>query len=281
MFLTTEHHTKQIVNQINREELRYLQKEILKEVHIFCEKNNIEYFLFVGTLLGAVRHGGYIPWDDDIDICMKRADYNKFFETFNGYNDFYKAINCNTDKECTVAFGKVIDTRTILREDNNFNVDIGVYIDIFPMDNLPQDTKKLKQLNKKINIYRKMLLLKTISISTDRASWKNAILRIGGLVLKPIKTQFIIKRISKQAISFNDDENVGYIADISVLSYGEKEIFPIDFFDRAVDMEFEGDVFKAPEKYESVLTHLYGDYMELPPIEKRVSHHSFQAFWKD
>ena len=159
---------------ISVEELKMLQLKILDSIDDFCKKNEIQYFLFSGTLIGAVRHKGYIPWDDDVDICMKRKDYDRFFAEFNQQRqDTLKAISTETEKDYYLASGKVIDTATVIEEENNYAMLIGVYVDVFPMDYLPADDKKLKQLNHRIDIYRKMLVLKSVPVSDRRATVKN------------------------------------------------------------------------------------------------------------
>ena len=266
---------------ISVEELKMLQLKILDSIDDFCQKNEIQYFLFSGTLIGAVRHKGYIPWDDDVDICMKRKDYDRFFAEFNQQRqDTLKAISTETEKDYYLASGKVIDTATVIEEENNYAMPIGVYVDVFPMDYLPADDKKLKQLNHRIDIYRKMLVLKSVPVSERRSTVKNWVLKVSSFLLKPISMQHLISKITKLATSYNDDATCNRIADISVFTYGMKEVFPCEDFAEAVELEFEGKKYSAPKNYKHVLSNMYGDYMKLPPKEKQVSHHHFTAYWK-
>lgn len=266
---------------INVEELKMIQLKILDSIDDFCKKKEIQYFLFSGTLIGAVRHKGYIPWDDDVDICMKRKDYNRFFSEFNHQrSDALKAISAETEKSYYLASGKVIDTGTVIEEENNCAMPIGVYVDVFPMDNLPADDRKLKRLNYQIDIYRKMLVLKSVPVSDRRSAVKNCILKVSSFLLKPITMQHIITKITELATSYNEDDTCNRIADISVFTYGMKEVFPRKDFEKATQLEFEGKMYSAPENYKHVLSNMYGDYMKLPPIEKQTSHHHFTAYWK-
>lgn len=266
---------------ISVEELKMLQLKILDSIDDFCKKNEIQYFLFSGTLIGAVRHKGYIPWDDDVDICMKRKDYDRFFAEFNQQRqDTLKAISTETEKDYYLASGKVIDTATVIEEENNYAMPIGVYVDVFPMDYLPADDKKLKQLNHRIDIYRKMLVLKSVPVSDRRSTVKNWVLKVSSFLLKPISMQHLISKIAKLATSYNDDATCNRIADISVFTYGMNEVFPCEDFAEAVELEFEGKKYSAPKNYKHVLSNMYGDYMKLPPEEKQVSHHHFTAYWK-
>ena len=133
------------MKQINIEEIRKLQISILLYVHEFCKKNNIRYSLSGGTLLGAVRHKGYIPWDDDIDIMMPRPDYERFVNEFNeNRKDVeYKVICSYNDSQFFQPFAKVVNTKTFLKETYKRPVaQMGVYIDVFPIDGLPNDEQK-------------------------------------------------------------------------------------------------------------------------------------------
>ena len=132
------------MKRIDTSEMKLIEMSILNEIDRFCKERGITYFLFVGTLLGAVRHKGFIPWDDDIDICMKREDYEKFFHDFNiNRDDCLFAVNYKNDDEYYLASGKVIDTRTLLIEEKDA-APIGVYVDVFPMDRLPNNKFKFK-----------------------------------------------------------------------------------------------------------------------------------------
>ena len=115
-------------------ELRQLQMGILDHVHAFCEANGLTYFLSSGMLIGAVRHGGYIPWDDDIDIYMPRCDYERFLQIYSDPSGVYRAIDPQRDPKYYYTFAKVIDQRTLMLEKEVKGYEIGVYIDIFPLD---------------------------------------------------------------------------------------------------------------------------------------------------
>ena len=142
--------------EITDKELKKIQTEILKYVHDYCLKNNIKYWLDSGTLLGAIRHKGYIPWDDDIDIGMARDDYNKFLENFNNTQSKYKCYSIENNNKFCYPYAKILDTSTILYEPDEKGIKLCVYIDLFPYDNAPNDEKIIKKMSKKALKYHKL-----------------------------------------------------------------------------------------------------------------------------
>ena len=173
------------MNEINLEELKAIQVEILDEVHRFCEANGIKYFLSSGTLIGAVRHKGYIPWDDDIDLYMLRSDYEDFLKEFNKKEENYRVVSLRTDKKCTIAYAKVERLGTVLIEDVDHPMEQGVNIDIFPVDGVPDDVNARKKYFSRIDRYRNMMTLKNVSLRKSRSLIKNAILLFGKFSLFP------------------------------------------------------------------------------------------------
>lgn len=268
--------------QITPDELKQIQLDLLDVVDTFCREKGLTYYLFVGTLLGAVRHKGYIPWDDDIDICMVREDYDRFFKEFNLSNDHHvKAICHETSNNYYLASGKVIDTRTVLKEKIDAKLSIGVFIDIFPMDRLPDDQIVIKDFNRKLNVYRKLLLIKNITPSTDRKWYKNFALISAKIPLSLLSRSFVLDRIDNLAQKYRDVDNCTRIGDLAVFTYDLKELFFANDFENTVELEFERKKYLAPAGYDNILSQLFGDYLKLPPIEKRVPHHAYEAYWKE
>ncbi len=272
--------------RISETELKEIQLGILKYVHQFCKENNISYFLCAGTLIGAVRHQGYIPWDDDIDICMLREDYEKFFSLQ------YKA--CTKDKTLQYrpafhgdnghyyrAFGKMFDNRTLLVEKINYPAEIGVNIDIFPLDKVPIEKKERRRIIRRIKYYQKLLALKQIRIEKDRSFLKNCVLWAAQLVLKPCSLEKISSLITRTATSYNNHLDHDYLLlDMDMLRYGDDKVYLPEDFSDTVQLPFEGGFYNCPVGYDRALRAIYGDYMRLPPEEKRIAHHDFDAFWK-
>lgn len=261
---------------IELEELKQIQIDILDDVVEFCETNHINYWLDSGTLLGAIRHEGYIPWDDDIDLGMLRSDYDEFKLKYNEANRKYKFFSVETDKNFNFPYGKVLDLSTELYEPNKkIGEKLAVNIDIFVYDNAPEDKKKLNRMYKKRNIYRVLNIVKKSPYSTKKnRALINAIRIPCHYILKVFPKGYFSKKIINNSKKYMN-ENTNYVGNFtgSVKIQSRKSIF-----DSYIKVNFEGKKYNAPVGYHEWLTDMYGNYMELPPKEKQVSHHVFEAF---
>ena len=267
--------------QLSLEEVKKIELNILVEFSKFCNQHNLKYYLAYGTLLGAIRHNGFIPWDDDIDVIMPRPDYDKFIE-LTGYNPIKENLETRLYKNCLhpniYPFAKVINKNTIVYEKGKAKKNIsGLWIDIFPLDGYPEDKDTVEDHFNKYMKLRHLQDLATTNPFTIRQS----------LPKKFIKTFFIapfvkltgIKNLCKkidenaQIYSYNDFNLVSdFTWGDNLTSYIKKEEL-----EPAVEVEFEGCKMKAPKGWKEYLTRLYGDYMQLPPEEDRIPH-GFKAY---
>lgn len=266
------------------DEVQTIALEILCFIDEFCREHGLKYFMVDGTLLGAVRHHGFIPWDDDIDIWMPREDYDKITELLGPESgNRYQMINIRTAGWYRYAFGKIIDTRTCLVEDNGYSGNMGIYVDVFPYDGLPG--KREEEYAPLVRRCIEMENHRGFSCRTYReylsygngkgspAKWaKWAVRKIYG-------TRRILKKQDRLARSFpvQGAAMVGCICD----GYRLKDMMPASVVEKTVELEFEGHRFQAPAGYEYYLKKLYGDYHKLPPEEERITHHHYQAWWKE
>lgn len=263
-------------NKINLEEVKKIELNILIDFANFCNSNNLKYYLGYGTLLGAMRHKGFIPWDDDIDVLMPRADYNRFIE-LTGYNPIKTNLETRLYRDCThpniYPFAKVIDISTTVFEKGKSKKNIsGLWIDIFPLDGYPQDTSKAHNLFSKYSTLRNLQ-----DLATTNPFYVNQ-----NLIKKIIKTLFIapfiklygIKKICRkidilaQTYSFDKCER---IADFTWGDNPDSFILKSEL-EPAIEVDFENTKFKAPVGWKSYLERLYGDWTQLPPEDKRIPH---------
>lgn len=259
-------------------ELKTIQYEILKVVDKFCVENEITYFMCGGTLIGAIRHEGFIPWDDDIDIMMKRDDYERFIELFAKEKSYYKVYSHILQKDYPHAYAKVADERTVLLNGINGAIKMGINIDVFPIDDLPNDEKEIKHLVEKSILLNRKLLLKQIKLSKKRSLIKNVIILIGKILYSPISVHELLVQLNTNAVKYRGCKGEK-CADL-VAGFGYKEIQDRKNLSKVIKLQFEDAKFMAPIGYDNYLKGMYGDYMILPPIEKQISHHDFVAYWK-
>lgn len=261
------------------DEIKSLELEIMKNFHNYCEKHNLRYYLYAGTLIGAVRHKGFIPWDDDIDVVMPRPDYirlQKLLET-DPVSPTIKMVNADNYDLYPFPFLKLTDTRTSgIAQLMPKGYRIGVWIDVFPLDGLPGDEKKrdehVASLQKKIRKLKRAMKKFTFSKNPVRLA-KN----MAALIYKPCNKKKLIKQLEKEAQTYPYEESpyIGVIA----FCQGQNNVVPKAGFEDKILLPFEGEEFYAPGTYDAYLTRLFGDYMTLPPEDKRISDHSYTAWW--
>lgn len=267
------------MKEINITELRSIQLSILCDVDKYCRDNNINYSLAGGTLIGCIRHKGYIPWDDDIDIYMLRDDYERFISSYNNQRKNTRVASLNTDERYDLAYAKIEDSRTIMIENVDNVNNCGVNIDLFPLDGVPNSTKdRRKYVNKLIRLYN-LSLLKNVSTDwQNRSLIKNVILLISKIFL-----QYSSMRGLAQKLDASIDKSLNTTTMVSSLTCGNPVTmcFNRKCMQKFREMSFEGKNFMVMDGFHDYLTNAYGDYMKLPPLEQQKSHHAFSAWWKD
>jgi len=261
--------------EISLSEIRKIQLQILDVIDSFCEKRNLRYSLAAGSLLGAVRHHGYIPWDDDIDIMMPRPDYEVFVNEFDGFKTNLVVQDVHSDPNYYLPWAKVYDNRTELVSSNSIG---GVYVDIFPIDGLP-DAQNLTDYYNKVQKLTNLLWY-SMKPNYEYVEGNKTLLRVKVFVkqlIYPSRNGVISKwRALYNKFPFEKSEFAGEIISI----YGMKEHMPKRIFEKFVDLPFEKRTYKCIQEYDIYLTKLYGDYMTLPPVEERGTHHHQSVFWK-
>ena len=261
--------------ELTENQVKSIQLEILDSIHEFCQNNAIPYVLWAGSLLGAVRHGGYIPWDDDIDIAIPRPDYNRFMKEYEHKRFVARCIT--EDPEFCFTFGKVCDTYTELVENKYYKTPIGINVDVFPIDGLPKDEQSRKKHSKIIMINKALIELKQMRFRKDRQLSKNVILLASKVLLLPFSYRKLTLCMNKR-ISKYDYDNSTIVCNLA-WGIGEREAIPKSVFQNRVLGSFENKEFYIPRDYNEVLKRRYGDYLTLPPKGERVSHHNYKAYY--
>lgn len=264
------------MKEISIETLRDIQLEILCTVDKFCRINKLNYSLAYGTLLGAVRHKGFIPWDDDIDILMPRKDYDEFVRIF-------KDTKCTviTHKKCNkyiLPYAKVYFNQSILIDAFMPNLKIGINIDVFPVDNFTDDKKLRKGYIIKRKIWNNVFLLKNLDFRW-RGIIKTVFLFVCKSILFPLPKGYVCNKLIKHSQEFNNS-HCSHSGVLAPADFNINETTDTDIFSHYIELPFENYKFYCVCDYDKYLRGLYGEYMQLPPKEKQVSHHRFKAYMK-
>lgn len=262
-------HSYMIEMSIN--EVKQIEQDVLFSVAQFCDKNQINYWLDCGTLLGAIRHKGFIPWDDDIDIGMFRDDYNRFISLF---KEDSQGLNIQCIEFCKAyynAYAKVVSPNTVVFEDGYQH---GIGIDVFPYDNAPEDRIELEKAYKRRDHYNRLNKLRHSKGKIQGKIYRRVIDYIYRALLKCFPQNYFAKRISCNAQKYNKKNynNVGNFTSLSRICC------PKSIFSSFINCTFEGISYKCPVGYDQWLRAFYGEYMQLPPEEKRVNTHTFRAY---
>lgn len=269
-------------DKVTLKRVQELELGILKDVIKVCEENGLTYFAFAGTAIGAVRHKGFVPWDDDIDIGMPRKDYDKLLKIFyEDYSDKYIVGNPEYLKNYCGLIGKIMlrGTKFVDKEYMDIDVDSGIYIDIFPFDNLADDEKKRKRQARDIWFWSHLLVLWQISEPHLPNGWddkkKNrykAACKTVHYILSffRVSSRWIYNRCKKACCRYNwiETERMGFCFMTNPYNdyVSKSKAFPLK------ETDFEGIKIKLPGDIDEYLTRIYGNYMQLPPPERRVNH---------
>ncbi|MDT4762166.1 LicD family protein [Sphaerochaeta sp. PS] len=260
---------------IDLDGMKHIELEMMKEIHAFCQAHGITYSLGYGTLLGAVRHKGFIPWDDDIDILMPRPDYDAFRHSFQSGD--YQVVS-SSDSGYFYPYAKVYDKRTYLQEDLRYTYpDMGVFIDIFPVDGLPDEYDQQVRLYKKQKFLYKLHMSMKYRFSREWNASKNLLLLLARMIALFFPIGKVIKKLEQNYLLFAYEEK----PQVAVM-LGEVKLVPISrsSFESLTLLEFEDTQFYAIAQYESYLSGLYGDYLQLPPLAQQASEHRYTVGWK-
>lgn len=264
-------------------EVQLHQLTIAKEIKRICDENGIKYILDSGTLLGAVRHKGFIPWDDDMDIAMTRENYKKFIEAAKeGLGDRFFLQTWETDKNYPMPFAKVRlnETKFIENVFEKAQMHQGIYVDVFPYDVWPQKKHQQKKVWRKRLFLQSMIMMKChyVKFKSD-AAWKYILKSIMFTVIRFLALFYskerLISKYERMTKKFNDKNTESEMLYEQTVNFKFGYwVMPRSCFERSTELQFEDDVFQCSENYDEYLTRAYGDYMQLPSEEQREKGHN-------
>lgn len=266
--------------RISLEQQRQIQLDILKNIDCFCKDNSINYSLAFGTLIGAVRHRGYIPWDDDIDILMTRENYEKFRSLYKSSK--YPLVDLKNDDTHPVPMGKVYDSNTYFYYRKRIRRKYGLFIDVFPFDPVPENTDEryswLKRVKKYIryNTYKNNSFSYILSLSTVKEM-------VWASVVKFFSNRSKIHKNLEELYTkykYSESQFLSVPAVMVMTKENQSKLFPKSLFEQYTSIEFEGNLFQCIKDYDTFLKIYYGNYMELPPVEQQIGKHEIVAYYK-
>ena len=252
----------------------------LKNFDTFCKKHKLTYFLMYGTLIGAARHKGFIPWDDDIDVIMPRPDYEKLERIFNDENNRYRLISQKTTKGYNAPLAKVVDTATILKQDYGYRdeIELGAYIDIFVLDGMPDNERDQKKHLKTATKLSDGWIRSVHVFHYKGSTFMRDLLRyIRYLPKYATGYKKYLTKIQKHSTKYSYDSS-NYVANLSFITESKCIYKKSDF--QKIYLDFEGMKMPCPKGYDAILTDVYGDWRKLPPKEKQISNHDFSCYAK-
>lgn len=250
-----------MIGEYRIEEVQEIMLEILVEVDHICRENDIKYILDGGSMLGAVRHHGFIPWDDDLDIAMLRSDYNKLMELCKtSLNDKFVWESIETSTNHPLNFAKIKKKNTVYKERLYKDLDIchGVYIDVFPIDDV--NDKRLKTQLREVAFWNSV---RWCSLGIYPKNFKRFLYAPFTLLGRTIINRMSVKSMTRY--------NNGYSKEVYKICHSGtmKPKYPRSIYTELIDWDFCGKKFYIPKEYDAFLRGRFGHYMELPPQEKR------------
>ena len=261
--------------KLDIDEIKEVELGVMDYIHNICKEKGINYSLAYGSLLGAVRHKGFIPWDDDLDIALKRDEYDKLYQAIlEDNNSIYKVVSWENDSRYPYPFYRVYDSRTVY--ENNYiqnDIELGICVDVFPFDDYKDVNKEIT----KLDMYRRLSVYTLYGIRNKEAGIKNIVRYLMLVVFRLTRVKTWNKKLNDCSKAPVDGEYIDYLMESK--KYSTK--IDAKALDKVVEFKFEDRIYNIPADYDHILTTIYGsDYMEIPPLEKRIQHDDFVAYIK-
>lgn len=265
------------MKQLTSEEYKGRLLGVMLKIDTICRENDIWYSIIYGTLLGAVRHQGFIPWDDDIDIAMPRDAYSKLRMHICAHPELgLNCIDISNHKDTIYICGKICDAKTKVIESDFRSVDgYGAFVDVFLLDNIPDDEKERKRFKYRARCMAKLVQHSAKMRPGSPQGLRHAVLLYSAFVVGHcFSTYKLIKKLDEYCMRYNDTDTK-YCGVPYFIAFFDKTDF-----NELIDLPFEGHMLKGPKNYDHVLTVTYENYMELPPPEERIDH-MVECSWRE
>lgn len=267
------------MKRLTKEEIKKIELDMLKYIDKICLENNIKYTLIGGSLIGAIRHKGMIPWDDDIDIALTYEEYNKLMSILKNSNNSYVLLNHEINSDFYFSFTKLVYNKTQLKEQGfDFISGYGVFVDIFCYYKVPNNARKREKHFKKLKFYNKMLggIKK---VYKDEHLLKNLMKYMRHYYLKLVGKEHYFKKLKKLHIKYQNSASDHLLSDWPVYSYYQ-EIKHKSYFNEYIRVPFENLEVWIIKDYDKYLKEVFGDYMKLPKESERRTH-DLEVYWKE
>lgn len=266
-------------------DIQKVSLEVLKKIAAICDEQGIKYFLAYGTLLGAVRHKGYIPWDDDVDIMMVRPEYEKFLNYMYKHKAEYEpleVLNMQTCKDYPYMITRISDSRYHLKVKNEKDYGLGIFVDIYVIDGIGNNENEAWKIMNRCCKYPSMIFLATrkyFHFGNTRGFFKR-LLKIPAFIFTHImgKNYFVDKL--NNILSTLDYENSNYVGCAAWDEVSAVKVMRKEWVEELIKVPYEDCEFYIPKHFDEILKVNYGDYMQLPPEKDRINHHLYQAYLK-
>lgn len=267
--------------ELNLQQIQNETLKIMKIIHKICIEQNLHYTLFYGTLIGAVRHNGFIPWDDDLDIAMPRDDYERLSKYFIAHEKELaplKWFSCKTVENYPYMIARICNTDFRMESENEKDCGMGPFVDIYPMDGAGNG--KHNFFYKKAWFYSSMYFSKSrLHYVPVKGLLKTIVKRIAYFLSKIHRIESIRNKLEKFSMKFPYEKSE-FVACMTWLDSGEKNVFKKEDIENVILSEFEDSEFYITKNYDALLKTYYGDYMQLPPEKERIGHHFYRIYRK-
>lgn len=272
--------------ELTIEQIQKASLEILLEIIKICKKLDLKYFLYYGTLIGVIRHQGFIPWDDDLDIMMPRNDYEILIQFFIDHKNAYKYLTLyepRVNKNYPYMIGRISDNRYYLEVENEKDYGIGVFVDIYPFDGLGNTRKESLKFAKKGDRLSSLCYQATrekFVIGNTKAFFRKIIKYPVFIFSKIIGKEYFQRKLAL-LVGIKKYEESDYVGCIIWISGGERDVYKKEWLEETIELSFCNHMVSVPKKYDKILKNIYGDYMKLPSKEEQIGHHFYKAFLKN